>query len=412
EAQIIMDAGQPAQVTIATNMAGRGTDIKLGEGVAAQGGLAIIGTERHESRRIDNQLRGRAGRQGDPGTTRFYVSLEDEVMRLFGGERMTNIMDRVGFTDETPIEAGIISKSLERAQSKVENHNYEIRKHVLEYDDVMNKQREVIYGERRDILEGKFDSREFMLQTLAQKIDDAVDSNAPENTHPSEWDLAEILNEVELIFPIKQTIALADLEKRDREEIRRLLKDAGLRAYEAKEQEITPEIMRVVESRYLMLPIIDRLWVDHLYVMDALKTGIGLRGYGQKDPRVEYEKEAYEIFEDLKGNISDEAVKGVFRVVIEHQAQPGMLGAHSQFSPDAFAPIPDGSMAPQPTRIDERQAEQLLGPIPGKPRQVHTNLGDEEIAKPIRNEAPKVGRNDLCPCGSGKKYKKCHGAAA
>nr|MDQ2679455.1 SEC-C metal-binding domain-containing protein [Candidatus Eremiobacteraeota bacterium] len=410
EAQIISDAGQPAQVTIATNMAGRGTDIKLGEGVASQGGLAIIGTERHESRRIDNQLRGRAGRQGDPGTTRFYVSLEDEVMRLFGGERMTNIMDRVGFTDETPIEAGIISKSLERAQSKVENHNYEIRKHVLEYDDVMNKQREVIYGERRDILEGKFDSRDFMLKTLNQKIDDAVDSNAPENTHPSEWDLGEILTEIELIFPIKQTVTLSDLEKRDREEIRKLLKETGLRAYEAKEAEVTPEILRVVESRYLMLPTIDRLWVDHLYVMDALKTGIGLRGYGQKDPRVEYEKEAYEIFEDLKGNISDEAVKGVFRVVIEQQP-PGEGGMNGmpQLGQNGFPPIPDGSMAPQPTRLDERQAEQLLGPIPGKPRPVHTNLGEGEPAKPVRHDAPKVGRNDLCPCGSGKKYKKCHG---
>ena len=190
EAQIIKDAGQDGAVTIATNMAGRGIDIKLGDGVAQNGGLHIIGTERHESRRIDNQLRGRSGRQGDPGSTRFYVSLEDEVMRLFGGERMTSIMERVGFTDEKPIESGMISKSIERAQSKVENHNYEIRKHVLEYDDVMNKQREIIYAERRAILEGKFDSRTFMLQTLEAKVDDAVDHNAPENAHPSEWDLA------------------------------------------------------------------------------------------------------------------------------------------------------------------------------------------------------------------------------
>ena len=175
-------------MTIATNMAGRGIDIKLGEGVAANGGLHIIGTERHESRRIDNQLRGRAGRQGDPGSTRFYISLEDEVMRLFGGERMTNIMDRVGFTDEQPIESRMVSRSIERAQSKVENHNYEARKHVLEYDDVMNKQRSIVYGDRRAILEGKFDSREFLTQTIEAKVDEALEQNAPENANPHDWD--------------------------------------------------------------------------------------------------------------------------------------------------------------------------------------------------------------------------------
>ena len=404
EAQIIMDAGQPAQVTIATNMAGRGTDIKLGDGVATLGGLAIIGTERHESRRIDNQLRGRAGRQGDLGSTRFYVSLEDEVMRLFGGERMTNIMERVGFTDETPIESPMISKSLERAQSKVENHNYEIRKHVLEYDDVMNKQREVIYGERRAILQGTYDSRAFIVQTLEQKVDDAVDANAPENAHPSEWDLEEILNMIDTVFPVKAAVELADLEKMDREEMRRVLKSHALEAYEAKEREVTPEIMRAVEQRYLLLPIIDRMWVDHLYVMDHLKTGIGLRGYGQIDPRVEYEKEAYEIFEDLKSNIADEAVKGVFRVVIEQGAPPDQMQA--PFHP---VQIPDGAMLPQPAA----PLEELLGPAPSKTRgPVHTNRDGEEVAKPIHRDQPKVGRNDLCPCGSGKKYKKCHGAAA
>ncbi len=350
EAEIVKDAGQRAQVTIATNMAGRGTDIKLGEGVTDLGGLAIIGTERHESRRIDNQLRGRAGRQGDPGSTRFYVSLEDEVMRLFGGERMNNIMERVGFSDEAPIESPLVTKSLERAQSKVEAHNYEIRKHVLEYDDVMNKQREVIYGDRRAILRGEFDSREFMLQTLQAKVDGAVQENAPENAHPSDWDLDEMLNELELIFPVRQSINVEDLEKKDREEIRRLLQQTALEAYEAKESEVTPEILRIVEQRYLLLPIIDRMWVDHLYIMDHLKTGIGLRGYGQIDPRVEYEKEAYEIFEDLKNNIADEAIKGVFRVVIEHGAPPGDgpagVGAPMPIpvtaGPPAFEPIPSG----------------------------------------------------------------------
>jgi preprotein translocase subunit SecA len=393
EAEIIKDAGQGGQVTIATNMAGRGTDIKLGDGIPGKGGLHIIGTERHESRRIDNQLRGRSGRQGDPGSTRFYVSLEDEVMRLFGGERMTNIMEKVGFTDEAPIESGMVTKSLERAQSKVEAHNYEIRKHVLEYDDVMNKQREVIYGDRRAILRGTFDSREFMLQTLTAKVDGVVQGNAPENAHPSDWDLDEMLNELELIFPVKQSVSVTDIEKKDREEIRRILQEKAMEAYETKEAEVTPEILRMVEQRYLLLPIIDRMWVDHLYVMDHLKSGIGLRGFGQIDPRVEYEKEAYEIFEDLKSNIADEAIKGVFRVVIE-QAPPDAQG--NGLAGQSFEPIPSGEMIPQPSRS----------------REVKTNRDDEEPAKPMHRDQRKVGRNELCPCGSGKKYKKCHGAAA
>jgi preprotein translocase subunit SecA len=417
EAEIVKDAGQEGQVTIATNMAGRGTDIKLGEGVARNGGLHIIGTERHESRRIDNQLRGRSGRQGDPGSSRFYVSLEDEVMRLFGGERMTNIMERVGFTDEQPIESGLVTKSIQRAQGKVEAHNYEIRKHVLEYDDVMNKQRTVIYGDRRATLEGKFDSRTFMVQTLESKVDEAVEENAPENAHPSEWDLEEMINALELVFPVKRGVTVDDLAGKDREEIRRLLREKAHAAYDSKENEVTPEILRVVEQRYLLLPIIDRQWVDHLYVMDHLKTGIGLRGYGQKDPRVEYEKEAFEIFESLKNNIADEAIKGVFRVQIEHgPPQPQMI----PHGAPQFEPIPSGEMVPQPVSsagnaLPPQQVEQLLGPMPGTGRSVqqfHTNKDDEEPSKPVHRDAPKVGRNEMCPCGSGKKYKRCHGAAA
>ncbi len=416
EAEIIKDAGQEGQVTIATNMAGRGTDIKLGEGVAKNGGLHIIGTERHESRRIDNQLRGRSGRQGDPGSSRFYVSLEDEVMRLFGGDRMTNIMERVGFTDEQPIESGLVTKSIQRAQGKVENHNYEIRKHVLEYDDVMNKQRSVIYSDRRSTLEATFDSRTFMTQTLAGKVDEAVEENAPENAHPSEWDLEEMINALELVFPVKREVSVSDLAGKDREEIRRLLQDKARAAYENKEKEVTPEILRVVEQRYLLLPIIDRQWVDHLYVMDHLKTGIGLRGYGQKDPRVEYEKEAFEIFESLKNNIADEAIKGVFRVVIEHGPPQSQMIPHGA---PQFEQIPSGELVPQPVTsagnaLPPQQVEQLLGPMPGAGRRVqqfHTNK-EEEPAKPVQREQPKVGRNELCPCGSGRKYKKCHGTAA
>jgi preprotein translocase subunit SecA len=333
---------------------------------------------------------------------------------------MTSIMDRVGFTDEQPIESGLVTKSIERAQSKVENHNYEIRKHVLEYDDVMNKQRSIIYADRRAILEGKFDSRTFMQQSVEAKVDEAVEHSAPENAHPSEWDLPEMVNELETVFPVKQFVQLEDLEKKDREEIRRLLQAAAVSAYEAKEQEVTPDILRVVEQRYLLLPIIDRQWVDHLYVMDHLKTGIGLRGYGQKDPRVEYEKEAFEIFESLKNNIADEAIKGVFRVVIEHGPPPPELVAHQQPQEayPQFEPIPSGQMLPQPVpqgRLAPEEFEQLLGPMPGtqrRPQQLHTNKDGEEAAKPAHRNEPKVGRNELCPCGSGKKFKKCHGTAA
>ncbi|BDE05506.1 protein translocase subunit SecA [Vulcanimicrobium alpinum] len=441
EAQIIKDAGIPGKVTIATNMAGRGVDIKLGDGVPEAGGLHIIGTERHESRRIDNQLRGRAGRQGDPGTTRFYIALEDELMRLFGQERLQRMMDFVKFTDETPIEAGILSRSIENAQSKVENHNYEIRKSVLEYDDVMNKQREIIYAERRRVLEGQ-SLRDFFVDTLRRKAGYAVDTGAPEEEHPSEWNLQAIIDELDQIFPVKDQIGVADLEKLDREGMKERMFALALAAYEAKEVEVGPDLMRMIESQYIMLPIIDRLWVDHLYIMDALKSGIGLRGYGQKDPRVEYEKEAYEIFEDLKNNIADEAIKAVFSMRIEIGPPPegegveGALlpGAHGGFPPGAealppggdgfampqFATVPSGEIAPQPVaqpsapRMDPATAEKLLGPAPRyEATQVHTNLGNGEPAKPKQNAAAdKVGRNDLCPCGSGKKYKRCHGAAA
>src|SRR5580698_1353303 len=370
EAQIIKDAGAWGAVTIATNMAGRGVDIKLGEGVPAVGGLHIIGTERHESRRIDNQLRGRAGRQGDPGSTRFYIALDDELMRLFGAERIQKMMDFVKFTDETPIEAGILSRSIENAQSKVENHNYEIRKQVLEYDDVMNKQREVIYAERRRVLEGQ-PLRDFFVETLRQKVSDAVNSGAPPEEHPSEWDLEAILDELQLIFPVKDRIAVSDLEQLDRDAMKERLGALAVEAYEAKEAEVTPDIMRIIESQYIMLQIIDRLWVDHLYIMDALKAGIGLRGYGQKDPRVEYEKEAYEIFEDLKSNIADEAVKAVFSVRIEIETetppQPVTVGANGNGA-TAFEPLPTGQLVPQAApRTDPVAAERLLGPAPRGP---------------------------------------------
>jgi preprotein translocase subunit SecA len=409
EAQIIKDAGAWGAVTIATNMAGRGVDIKLGEKVAEAGGLHIIGTERHESRRIDNQLRGRSGRQGDPGSTRFYIALDDELMRLFGAERIKRMMDFVKFTDETPIEAGILSRSIENAQSKVENHNYEIRKQVLEYDDVMNKQREVIYAERRRVLEGQ-PLRDFFVETLNTKVADAVNNGAPPDEHPSEWDLQGILDELALVFPVKEAIDVSELEQLDRDAMKERLSALAVGAFETKEAELTPDIMRMIESQYIMLPIIDRLWVDHLYIMDALKAGIGLRGYGQKDPRVEYEKEAYEIFEDLKSNIADEAVKAVFTVRVEIEAEAPQpeavaVGAGTM----GFEPLPTGELLPLALpRMDPAAAERLLGPAPhAQAEHVHTNRDD--VSKAANGMSDKVGRNDLCPCGSGKKYKRCHG---
>jgi preprotein translocase subunit SecA len=287
----------------------------------------------------------------------------------------------------------------------VENHNYEIRKHVLEYDDVMNKQREVIYGDRRAILEGKFDTRAFMLQTLDAKVDEAIEHNAPENVHPGEWDLEEVVNQLDAIFPLKSRIKPEDFEKKDREEIRAMLRTMALEAYEAKEREVSPEVLRMVEARYLLLPIIDRQWVDHLYVMDHLKTGIGLRGYGQRDPRVEYEKEAFEIFESLKNNIADEAIKGVFRVVVEQAPPDGNL------QPPPF--VPAGSPQLVPVGAPNTASGAIPPPpVPQRPQRMHTNREDAEPTKPTHRDQPKVGRNDLCPCGSGKKYKKCHGTAA
>jgi len=281
--------------------------------------------------------------------------------------------------------------------------------------------------------------RDFMLQTLKTKVDYAVDSGAPPEEHPSEWDLEEILNEVELIFPVREHLTTEELEKLDRDAMKEKLYAIGLAAYEAKETEVTPEIMRMIESQYIMLPIIDRMWVDHLYVMDALKSGIGLRGYGQKDPRVEYEKEAYEIFEDLKNNIADEAIKAVFAVRVE-RTDEGPPPDGGQFAdlpttdvPDgggangngiatstlpnlAFEPVPAGAMVPQAAllpRLDPAAAERLLGPAPrSAAASMHTNLGDGGAAPRPKTAPEKVGRNDQCPCGSGKKYKRCHGAAA
>ncbi len=411
EAEIIKDAGLRGKVTIATNMAGRGVDIKLGEGVTTLGGLHILGTERHESRRIDNQLRGRSGRQGDPGSSRFYVALDDELMRIFGGERIRSTMELFKLDDDTPIEAGILTKSIENAQKKVEAHNYEQRKHVLEYDDVMNKQRAVIYAERRRVLEGH-NLRPSLTEILREKAQQAVDANCADNVHPHEWDRAQILVDLEAtIRGISKRVTAEQLEPLSKEEAVDLLAREADAMYTAKEERMIAryteldseglrEALRNLE-RATMLQIIDRLWIDHLYTMDSLRQGIGLRGWGQKDPRVEYEKEAFELFEDLKVAIQEEFLAGMFQGddfhIVVQQPPPPQQSLPGDGQP---APTPSSTM-PQPDSAALRRFDRLR------------SNRDESSGpqQPVRHADKKVGRNDPCPCGSGKKYKKCHGLA-
>ena len=297
EAEIIKDAGQRDMVTIATNMAGRGTDIKLGKGVAELGGLMIIGTERHESRRIDNQLRGRAGRQGDPGTTQFYLSLEDDLMRIFGSDNISKFMDKLGLDEDEPITAKMITKSIEKAQKKVESHNFEIRKYVLEYDDVMNQQREVLYAQRRQVLTS--DSlKDTILGMVSDIIDDGLNKYADEKLYPEEWDFAGLLTQMQQYFVPKDATTSEELENLSRVEVKEKLYQIAVDLYEAREKEIGTETMRELE-RAIMLRVVDSKWMDHLDAMDALKEGINLRAYGQKNPLVEYKFEAYDMFEEI-----------------------------------------------------------------------------------------------------------------
>ncbi|HEX5416324.1 MAG TPA: preprotein translocase subunit SecA, partial [Chloroflexota bacterium] len=405
EAAIVAQAGRPGAVTIATNMAGRGVDILLGgnaallaedmlrrqgidpvegeptlvepvrreaericqadrERVKELGGLAIIGTERHESRRIDNQLRGRAGRQGDPGSSRFYVSLEDELMRRFGGTNIAGLMGKFGLEDDVPIEHGLVSKAIENAQTKVEGYNYDIRKHVVEYDDVLNKQREIIYGERHKILE-KADLKDNVLDMVFQEIDEIVDSytGAPEL---EDWDLEAIAMSLRAILPPSPAYAPPALQGLTREEIRTLVEDFADAAYQQREEEMSSDAMRLLE-RLLMLQVIDRLWVEHLTAIDDLRQGIGLRAYGQRDPLAEYKTEAYNMFQGLLAAIRHEVSHAIYHV-------------------------------------------SLMPAEPAPPPPPQTNREESDGARePARNAAKKIGRNDPCPCGSGKKYKRCHG---
>ncbi len=373
EALIVAEAGQPGAVTIATNMAGRGTDIVLGPGVADKGGLHIIGTERHESRRIDNQLRGRAGRQGDPGSSRFYVSLEDELMRRFGSDRIQGIMGRLGMEEDTPIEAGIISKSIESAQTKVEGYNFDIRKHVVQYDDVMNRQREVIYADRHKVIAGE-DLRDRILDMIAEEVHDLVAAHWSEDPR-AEPDYEGLLKDLGQFLPpdTLANVTPETLQGFDQEGLEGHLIALSEEAYETKEERLGAELMRQLE-RFVFLGTIDRLWIEHLTAMDEMRQGIGLQAYAQRDPLVAYKTEGYRMFQDLLTNLRHDIARDVFRTEIIRQMRPRAMEE---------AVI---------NRVDD-------GAENGKKR-------------PKQRKAPKVGRNDPCPCGSGKKYKNCHGATA
>ena len=372
EAEIIALAGQRGAVTISTNMAGRGTDIVLGEGVTKLGGLHIIGTERHESRRIDNQLRGRSGRQGDPGSSRFYLALEDDLLRIFGGERITGIMEKLGMEEGEPIEHNLISKAIESAQGKVEGHNFDIRKQLLEYDDVMNQQREVIYKQRRESMTGK-SLRPAVEDMIREKTEEIADFFYEERTLPEEWDWKGLNKAVFKQFNFR----LGDIDEDamdglNREGLAQLIYETCISVYDEKEAAIGKEDFRGLE-RIVMLQTVDNLWKDHLLSMDHLKEGIGLRGYAQQDPLIVYKKEGFDLFQDMISRVKEETLGILFRIQIS-----------------------------EPKRIDDLRQS--------KEQKMFFSGGDEpQKKKPVKRNQKKVGRNAPCPCGSGKKYKKCCG---
>jgi preprotein translocase subunit SecA len=487
EAEIVAQAGRKDAVTIATNMAGRGTDILLGgnpefmarqQSLAAQiaerlpkgeekfvddddfvyfyhlesfyrvprkeyerlfqefraqtdaehevvvgvGGLHIIGTERHEARRIDNQLRGRAGRQGDPGSSRFYLSLEDDLMRIFGSGRISGLMQRLGMEEGVPIEHGMVTKAIERAQKQVEAQNFATRKHLLEYDDVMNKQREQVYSLRRELLEGKItlgegedgeeeplDTRAYLMTIAEELVANLVETHANKEQDPEQWDLGALGRAVGDMFAIEPAAVEAlDLENIPVDEMTDRIFELAVSRYEDKEKllEIDPSILRRVE-RDIMLQIVDAQWKDHLYSLDHLKEGIGLRGYGQRDPLVEYKRESFTLFQAMRDRIDDDMVRYLWRV--RPVTEGGAAGA-------VPAPVRQPPRRPSPMSFSSGSSStagpqtQRTGPAGGAPPRPARTGGDDAPVKTVRRDEPKVGRNEPCWCGSGKKYKKCHGA--
>ncbi|HXA27419.1 MAG TPA: SEC-C metal-binding domain-containing protein, partial [Candidatus Angelobacter sp.] len=432
EAAIVENAGQPGAVTIATNMAGRGTDILLGAGVADTGGLYIIGTERHESRRIDNQLRGRSGRQGDPGETRFFLSFEDDVMRIFGGERMQGIMDRLRIDEDTPIESRMVTRQIEGAQARVEGHNFDSRRHVVEYDDVMNKQREVIYGERRKILEGT-DTRANLMSMIERVVREEVPSFC--EGRRSEWDIDGMWERMRQFAPLPP-IDEVDVDTLGNEvhDIEHNLTEEMVASYEEREQKYGEEIMRSVE-RSIMLQVIDRKWVAYLTQMDHLREGIGLQSYAQVDPLLEYKQQAFSAFQELTDEIQREIVRLLLHVEIQlvpqQPAEAPVATAEAEAPASGRADKPGGEMSPEEVPAARPAAAaasaRLAAVTAGVGRPAVRNVVESSAegvqratgAAAVAGAAPaatangkprKVGRNDPCWCGSGVKYKRCHGA--
>jgi preprotein translocase subunit SecA len=368
EAEIIADAGQYGVVTIATNMAGRGTDIKLGEGVREVGGLKIIGTERHESRRIDNQLRGRAGRQGDPGESRFFISLEDDLMRLFGSDRLMGIFNTLKLPEGEQIEHNMLSSAIEKAQKRIENNNFGIRKNLLEYDQVNNDQREIIYAERRKVLDGE-SMRDSIYKMITDVVEDAVNICISDDQTSEEWDLNELNNLLLPVIPFDPAVIVEVEHKYDKKNaLMQQLKEDAVKLYEAKEAEFPEkEHLREIE-RVILLKVIDRKWMDHIDDMDLLRQGIGLQAYGQKDPLVEFKFMGFEMFDEMTKAIGEDTVKALMHVRIEQN-------------------------------VEREQVAKVTG----------TNKDDTVQQGPVRRVGKKVQPNDPCPCGSGKKYKFCHG---
>ncbi len=402
EAEIVKNAGQKGMITIATNMAGRGTDIKLGEGVKELGGLHIIGTERHESRRIDNQLRGRAGRQGDPGSTHFLVSLEDDLMRLFGSEKIQNMMKTLKVPEDQPLEHKIISNSIESAQKKVEGHNFDIRKHVLQYDDVMNRQREVIYGKRRNVLT-KDSIKEEVWGDINQEIEGIVNFHTSTDDK-SKWNKKEIIENISTIFPVSSDIKTAIQESEVPDKIIEIIRIEAKSIYDQKEKEAGDTTWRKVE-KMVNLRVIDMLWVEHLDAMVRMREGIGLRGYAQKDPLAEYKQEAYGMFQNLLGTIIADVTRMMFKVRVEKTATPVEnkdVEAKKQFASKG-AEEPKGDFKDEEKELSSVSSAENLKPV-------SPPVAQSSISGAIRDpgeKKQKIGRNDPCPCGSGKKYKKC-----
>ena len=368
EAEIVADAGIHGSVTIATNMAGRGTDIKLDEETKALGGLKIIGTERHESRRIDNQLRGRSGRQGDPGESRFYLSLEDDLLRLFGSDRLMAMFEAMGVPEGEQIEHKMLSNAIEKAQMKIESNNYGIREQLLKFDEVNNEQREVIYAERRKVLDGD-NMRDLVLKMITDTVENAVDISVSDDQTPDKWDLQELNNLLLPVIPLKP-VTLSDEQKKSmkKNELKHNLKEEAIKLYETKEAEFPePEQIREIE-RVVLLKVIDNKWMAHLDDMDALREGIGLQAYGQRDPVVEYKMQGYEMYESMMASIQEETIRILFHIRVEQKVEREAAAKVTGTNKDASAPS-----APK------KRAEQKIYP------------------------------NDPCPCGSGKKYKQCHG---